>query len=90
MVVHGFEWFGWEPKVQKARSNVADVHGAGDVFMFCDSSIAPLLDLRSRVKAVIDVLGSIVRSGVSLARSVELTFQVDKNSSDWACVSSHF
>ena len=41
--------------------------------MYRDSSIAPLLDLRRRVEAVMDVLGSMIRSGVSLARSVELT-----------------
>ena len=36
----------WEPKVHKARSNVADVHEAGDFFMYRDSSFAPLHDLR--------------------------------------------
>ena len=40
-------------KVRKSRSNVADVHEAGDVFMYRDSSIAALLDLRRRIKVVI-------------------------------------
>ena len=43
----------------------------------------------SRIKAVMDVLRSILRSGVSLARSVELTVQVIKNYSYWARVSGH-
>ena len=46
-----------------ARSDVADVHEAGDVFMYRDSSFAPLLDLRRRIKAVMDVLDSMIRSG---------------------------
>ena len=67
------------PKVREARSNVADVQDAGDVFMYRDSSIAPLLDLRRRITAVMDVLDSMIRSGGSLARSVELTIQWDFN-----------
>ena len=65
-------------KIRKARSNVADAHDAADVFMYRDSSIAPLLDMRRRFKAVVDVLDSVIRSGASLARSVELTVQWDK------------
>ena len=53
--------------MSKARTGAADVH-AGDVFMYRDSSIALLLDRRRRIKAVIDVLDSMIRSGVSLAR----------------------
>ena len=37
------------PKVRKAHGNASDVHEAGDVFMYRDSSIAPSLDLRRRV-----------------------------------------
>ena len=33
-------------KVRKARSKVADAHDAADVFLYRDSSIAPLLDMR--------------------------------------------
>ena len=36
--------------MRKARSNAADV------FLYRDSSIDPLLDLRRRLKAVMDVL----------------------------------
>ena len=63
-----------KPKIHKARSNAADVHDAGDVFMSGDSSVAPLLDLRRRFKAVMDVLDSMIRNGVLLARSVEPLF----------------
>ena len=65
------------PKFRKARTSAADVHEAGDVFMYRDSSIALLPDLRRRIKAVMDVLDSMIRSGVSLGRSVELTIQWD-------------
>ena len=46
--------------------------------MCCDSSGALLLDMRRRFKAVMDVLGAIIRHGVSLSRSVELTAQWDR------------
>ena len=63
-------------KVKKARCNAADAVDAADVFMYRDSSsIAPLLDMRRRFKAVMDVLGAMVQYGVSLARSVELAAQ---------------
>ena len=62
------------PLVKKARCNAADADAA-DVFLYRDSSIAPLLVLRRRFKAVMDVLGAMVQYGVSLARSVELTAQ---------------
>ena len=42
----------------RALGNDADVHEAGDVFLYRDSSIAPLLDPRRRFKTVMDVLGS--------------------------------
>ena len=64
--------------VRPARGNAADAHDAVDVFFCRDSSIAPLLDMRRRFKAVVDVLGTMIRSGISLSRSVELTAQWDK------------
>ena len=39
-------------RVRKARGKIADAHDAADVFLYRDSSIAPLLDLRRRFKAV--------------------------------------
>ena len=49
------------------------------MFMHVDASTAVLLDLRRRFrfKAVVDVLRAVVRDGVTLARSLELTFQWD-------------
>ena len=46
--------------------------------MYRDLSLAPLLDMRRRFKAVMDVLGAMIRHGVSLSQSVELTAQWDK------------
>ena len=62
-------------KVRKVRRDAVDVHDAADVFLYRDASIAPLLDMRRRIRAVMDVLGAMIRDGVSLARSVELTCQ---------------
>ena len=62
-------------KVRKARGNAADAHDAADVFLYRDSSIAPLLDMRRRFKAVMDVLDAMILYGISLSRSVELTAQ---------------
>ena len=47
-------------------------------FYFVTFSIAPLLDIRRRFKAVMDLLDAMIRYGVSLSRSVELTAQWDK------------
>ena len=62
-------------KVRKARRSAADAHDAADVLLYRDSSIAPLLDMRRRFKAVMDVLDAMIRYGVSLSRSVELSAQ---------------
>ena len=64
--------------VRKARGNVANVHDAADVFLYREASIAPLLDMRRRFKAVMDVLDAMIRSGISLSRSLELTAQWDR------------
>ena len=65
-------------KVRKARCNVADAQDAADVFLYRDASIAPLLDMRRRFKAVMVVLDAMIRYGVSPSRSVELTAQWDR------------
>ena len=62
------------------RGDAADVHDAADIFLYRDSSVAPLLDVRRMFKAVMDVLVAMIRSGISLARSVELTAHWDKSS----------
>ena len=54
-------------KIRKARSNVADAHDAADDKEYRDSSIALLLDMRCRFKAVMGVLDATIRYGVSLS-----------------------
>ena len=66
------------PRVRRARADVADALDTSDVFLYCDSSVAPLLDMRRRFKAVMDLLDAMIRHGVSLSRSLELTAQWDK------------
>ena len=61
-------------KVRKARRNPADVHEGGDVFMYRDSFVALLLDLRRWIKAVMDVPDAMILDGFSLA---ELLVQWD-------------
>ena len=65
-------------KVRKARGNAVDVHDAADVFLYRDSSIAPLLDMRRRFKAVMELLNAMIRCGVSLSRSLGLSAQWDR------------
>ena len=65
-------------KVRKARGSAADAHDAADVFLYRDSSIALLLDMRRWFKAVMDVLDAMIRYGISLSRSVEFSAQWDK------------
>ena len=62
-------------QVRKARDDTADAVDAADVFLYRDSSIAPLLDMRRRFKAVLGVLDAMIRYGISLSRSVELSAQ---------------
>ena len=45
------------PWVRRARANAAEALDAADIFLYRDFSIAPLLDMRRRFKAVVDVLG---------------------------------
>ena len=71
------------PVVKRVRGNAVDAVDSPDVFLYRDSFIAPLLDMRRRFKAVMDVLGAMIRYGVSLARSVELTDQVGADSCCW-------
>ena len=54
---------------------IADSQEVSDVSLCHDVSIAPLLDLRRRLKAVVDLLPAMIGGGVSLATSVELAVQ---------------
>ena len=67
----------WGPRVRRARANAADAVDAA-VFLYRDCSLAPLLSMRRRFKAVMDLLDAMIRCGVSLSRSVELTAQWDR------------
>ena len=62
----------------RVRANAADALDAADIFLYRDFSLAPLLDMRRRFKAVMDLLDAMIRYGVSLSRSVELTAQWDR------------
>ena len=65
-------------QVRKVCGNAVDVHDAADVFLYRGSYIAPLLDMRRRFRAVLNVLDSMILHGVTLSRSVELTSQWSK------------
>ena len=65
-------------RVRKVRGGAADAHGVADVFLYRDSSIASLLDMSRRSRAVLNVLDFMISHGVTLSRSVELTAQWGK------------
>ena len=48
------------------------------IFSCIETLLSPLLDMRRRFKAVMDVLSAMIRYGISIARSVELTAQWDR------------
>ena len=66
------------PLKRSIPRSAADAGEGDDVHLKRDSSAAPLLDLRRRLKAVMDVWDGIIRHGVSLSRSVELLLQWDR------------
>ena len=63
------------PTVRKVRGNAVDPVDGRDVDMYRDSSLAPLLGLRRRLKVVFDILGDMLRNGFTLDRSFQLTAQ---------------
>ena len=66
------------PKMRSARSRCADPGDGAQVDLYKDSSIASLIDLRRRLRSVLDVVAAMNRSGYSLARGLELTRQWGK------------
>ena len=72
------------PEVKRARRNFADSREGSDVSLYQDVSTAPSLDLRRRLKVVVNLLSAMIRGGVSLARSVELAVQWDAILRGWA------
>ena len=67
------------PVVRSVRRNAADGGEVDDVSLYRDSSAAPVLDLRRKFKAILDLLDAIIRCGASLTRAVELSHL-------WDCV----
>ena len=59
------------PVVRSVRRNAADVGEVGDVSLYRDTSAAPVLDLRWKLKAILDLLDAIIRCGASFTRAVE-------------------
>ena len=78
------------PEILKARRNFADPLERSDVFMYHDASSAVLLDWRRRFEAVRDVLHAVIRDGVTLAPSLELTVQWNGILRNWARFSFHY
>ena len=60
------------PVVRSVRRNAADGGEVDDVSLNRDSSAAPVLDLRRKLKAILDLLDAIIRCGASFTRAVEL------------------
>ena len=52
------------PQIRRVRGNFADHHAGADVVMYQDSTFAFVLDLRRRLKAVLDVFDGILRGDV--------------------------
>ena len=67
------------PVVRSVRRSAADSGEVDDVSLYRDSSAAPVLDLRRKLKAILDLLDAIIRYGASLIRAVELSHL-------WDCV----
>ena len=55
------------PKVRKARARCADPGDGAHVDLKRDCSMAPLVDLRRRFRAVLDVIAAIGRSGFTVS-----------------------
>ena len=53
------------PRVRRARKNFTDSQEGSEVSLYHDVSTAPLLDLRRRLKLVVDLLSAMIRGGVS-------------------------
>ena len=60
------------PVVRSVRRNAADVGEVDDVSLYRDSSAAPVLDLRRKLKAILDLLDAIIRYGASFTRAVQV------------------
>ena len=60
------------PIVRSVRRSSACHGDVDDVSLYRDSSAAPVLDLRRNLRAILDLLDSMIKWGASLARDVQL------------------
>ena len=60
------------PMVRSVKRSAVGDGEVDDVSLYRDSSAAPVLDWRRNLKAILDLLDSIIRFGASLARDVQL------------------
>ena len=60
------------PLVRSVKRSAVGDGEFDDVSLYRDSSAAPVLDLRRNLKAILDLLDSVIRFGASLARDVQL------------------
>ena len=65
------------PKVRRVRARCSDPVDAALVDLYRDHSVAPLVDLRRKLRAVLDVIAAIGRSGFTVSRGLEHTRQWD-------------
>ena len=63
------------PKVRRVRARCSDPGDGALVDLYRDHSVAPLVDLRRRLRAVLDIIAAISRSGFTVSRGLELTRQ---------------
>ena len=63
------------PKVRRIRARCSDPGDGALVDLYRDHSVAPLVDLRRRLRAVLDVIAAIGRSGFTVSRGLELIRQ---------------
>ena len=63
------------PKVRRIRARCSDPGDGALVDLYRDHSVAPLVDLRRRLRAVLDIIAAIGRSGFTVSRGLELTRQ---------------
>ena len=61
--------------MRRVRARCSDPGDGALVDLYRDRSVAPLVDLRRRLRAVLDVVAAIGRSGFTVSRGLELTFQ---------------
>ena len=67
------------PKVRKARARCADLGDGAQVDLKRECSIGPLADLRRRLRAVLDVISVIGRSGFTVSRGLDCLLDLKRS-----------